>query len=149
MNQATGLRAKASEALKMKRIAVLALIGWLAASVPLGAHHGSGVSYFTTIDKLVTMKGTVKEWVWKNPHCFVVYEVKEADGKVVEWTAETSSTSSMVGEFGWSRTTLKAGDELIISVLPSRAGSLAGLLYKIVAADGKVLIEDKTRLRDQ
>ena len=98
---------------------------------------------------VVTMKGTVKEWVWKNPHCFVVYEVKEADGKVVEWTAETSSTSSMVGEFGWSRTTLKAGDELIISVLPSRAGSLAGLLYKIVAADGKVLIEDKTRLRDQ
>lgn len=114
---------------------------------PVIAHHGSGVSYFTSIETLITMKGTVKEWVWKNPHCFIVYEVKGADGKVVEWTAETSSTSSMTGEFGWSRTTLKPGDAITVGVLPSRAGTSAGLLYKVVSADGKVLLEDKTRLR--
>ena len=117
------------------------------APVPLLAHHGSAVSYDIDIKKLITMKGTVKEWVWKNPHCFIIYEVKDADGKAVQWTAETSSTSSMTGEFGWSRNTLKAGDEITVSVLPSRVGTPAGLLYKVVAADGKVLIEDRSRLR--
>ena len=111
------------------------------------AHHGSAVSYDIDIKKLITMKGTVKEWVWRNPHCFIVYDVKDADGKTVQWTAETSSTYSMKGEFSWSPTTLKAGDEITVSVLPSKAGTPAGLLYKVVASDGKLLIEDKSRLR--
>lgn len=111
------------------------------------AHHGSAISYDIDIKKLVTMKGTVREWVWKNPHCFIIYDVKSNDGKVVQWTAETSSTSSMRGEFGWSPATLKAGDEITVSVLPSRVGTPAGLLYKVVASDGKVLIEDRSRLR--
>src|SRR5688500_6167707 len=96
------------------------------APVLLLAHHGSGISYDTDIKKLITMKGVVKEWVWKNPHCYIIYEVKEGDGKTIQWTAETSSTSSMQGEFGWSRTTLKAGDEITVSVLPSRVGNPAG-----------------------
>lgn len=125
----------------------LAVLVSVAAGGPAMAHHGSGVSYFTNIETLITMKGTVKEWVWKNPHCFIVYEVKGADGKVVEWTAETSSTSSMIGEFGWSRTTLKPGDVITIGVLPSRAGTPAGLLYRVVNSEGKVLIEDQSRLR--
>ena len=131
------------------RLSLIALgvIGAAAAPGPAMAHHGSGVSYITNIEALITMSGTVKEWVWKNPHCFIVYEVKDPSGKVTEWTAETSSTSSMMGEFGWSRTTLKAGDAITISVLPSRAGTAAGLLYRIVTPEGKVLIEDKTRLR--
>src|SRR5262245_10765731 len=116
-------------------------------SIPLVAHHGSAISYDIDIKSLKTMKGTVKEWVWKNPHCYVIYDVKGEDGKTVEWTAETSSVSSMQGEFGWTRTTLKPGDEITVSVLPSKAGTRAGLLYKVVAADGKVLIEDRSRLR--
>lgn len=133
----------------IKRLIHVLILGLVFATAvrPVSAHHGSAVSYDTDVNKLITMKGTVKEWVWKNPHCFIVYEVKDASGNVVEWTAETSSTSSMMGEFGWTRTTLKAGDEITVSVLPSRAGTPAGLLYKVVAADGKVLIEDRSRLR--
>jgi hypothetical protein len=127
--------------------AVIFLIGTLSGRVTFLAHHGSAVSYDIDVKSLITMKGTVKEWVWKNPHCFIVYDVHGADGKNVEWTAETSSTASMQGEFGWTRSTLKVGDEITVSVLPSKAGTPAGLLYKIVTGDGKVLIEDKSRLR--
>ena len=116
-------------------------------SVPLLAHHGSAISYETQLEKAVTMKGTVTEFVWKNPHCYIVYNVKGAGGKVVEWSAETSSPSSMTGEHGWSRTTVKAGDELTFTVLPSKISASAGLLYKLVAPDGKVLLEDRSRLR--
>ena len=107
------------------------------------------MSYDTRVEKLVTMKGIVTEWVWRNPHCFILYEVKDADGEAVQWTAETSSTFSMTGEFGWSRTTLNPGDEITISVAPSRAGTAAGLLYKVVASDGEVLIEDPSRLLEE
>jgi len=116
-------------------------------SVPILAHHGSGISYETALEKAISMKGTVTEFVWKNPHCYILYNVKDANGKVVEWSAETSSPSSMTGEHGWSRTTVKAGDELTFTVLPSKISTSAGLLYKLVAADGKVLLEDKSRLR--
>ena len=117
------------------------------AAVPLLAHHGSAISYDIDIKSLKTMKGTVTEWVWKNPHCYVIYNVKGDDGKTVQWTAETSSTSSMRGEFNWSPTTLKAGDEITVSVLPSKVGTPAGLLYRVVDSNGKLLIEDKSRLR--
>ena len=129
-----------------KRSLVLFLLGILL-SVPVLAHHGSGISYETQLEKAVTMKGTVTEFVWKNPHCYILYNVKDASGKVVEWSAETSSPSSMTGEHGWSRTTVKAGDELTFTVLPSKISTSAGLLYKLVAAGGKVILEDKSRLR--
>jgi hypothetical protein len=119
----------------------------IAISVPILAHHGSGISYETQLEKAITMKGTVTEFVWKNPHCYILYNVKDSNGKLVEWSAETSSPSSMTGEHGWSRTTVKAGDELTFTVLPSKISTSAGLLYKLVAADGKVLLEDRSRLR--
>jgi Family of unknown function (DUF6152) len=116
-------------------------------SVPILAHHGSAISYETQLEKAISMKGTVTEFDWKNPHCYILYNVKDANGKVVEWSAETSSPSSMTGEHGWSRTTVKAGDELTFTVLPSKISTSAGLLYKLVAGDGKVLLEDRSRLR--
>jgi Family of unknown function (DUF6152) len=129
----------------MKNLLLAVTILLLAA--PVVAHHGSAISYETQLEKAITMKGTVTEFVWKNPHCYILYNVKDANGKLVEWSAETSSPSSMTGEHGWSRTTVKAGDELTFTVLPSKITSTAGLLFKLVAADGKVLLEDKSRLR--
>jgi Family of unknown function (DUF6152) len=129
----------------MKKLLVAITVLVLAA--PVLAHHGSAISYETQLEKAITMKGTVTEFVWKNPHCYILYNVKDASGKLVEWSAETSSPSSMTGEHGWSRTTVKAGDELTFTVLPSKITGTAGLLYKLVAADGKVLLEDKSRLR--
>ena len=131
----------------MKTKLVLFAITVALLSVSMLAHHGSAISYETQLEKAITMKGTVTEFVWKNPHCYILYNVKDSSGKMVEWSAETSSPSSMTGEHGWSRTTVKAGDELTFTVLPSKITSTAGLLYKLVAADGKVLLEDKSRLR--
>ena len=132
-----------------KRIALIvwgALAAAAAIASPALAHHGSAVSYDVDVAKLTTITGTVTQWVWRNPHCFIMFDVKDASGKVVQWTAETSSTQSMKGEHGWSRTTLKTGDVITVTVFPSRAGTPAGLLYKVVGADGKVLIEDQSRL---
>lgn len=122
------------------------IFGFLILGTRVSGHHGSAVSYVIEADKLVTMKGTVTEVWWKNPHCFILYDVKDDKGGVVRWSAETSSPTSMVGEHGWTRTTVKAGDEVTITVFPSRAGTSAGLLYKVVAATGKVLLQDESRM---
>ena len=120
----------------------------LIAGQPLLGHHGSAVSYDTRLSVAITMKGTVTEVRWRNPHVFIMYEVKDDKGETVLWSAETSSPTSMIGEHGWTSHTVNPGDVLTLTVLPSRAGTPAGLLYKVVAADGKVLLQDESRLRN-
>src|SRR5579872_4522829 len=62
------------------------------------AHHGSIVSY--DIHKIVSMEGTVTEFQWRNPHVYVMYDVKDAQGKVVNWGAETHSPIVCENEIG-------------------------------------------------
>jgi hypothetical protein len=103
------------------------------------AHHGSGVSYVLT--KNLTMEGTVTEFQWRNPHVYVMYDVKDAQGNVVNWGAETHSPIVCENEDGWTKSTLKPGDKITISVYPSKIGTPRGLLAKIVL-NGKVIIDD-------
>jgi len=106
------------------------------------AHHGSVVSYDTS--KLMTVEGTVTEFRWRNPHVYILYDVKDADGKVVNWGAETHSPIVCENQDGWTKSTLKPGDKITISVFPSKIGNPRGLLAKIVF-DGKVIIDDTGR----
>ena len=123
----------------------LLLLSLVVASAPAAAHHGSAVSY--DISKQVTLTGVVTQFVWRNPHCFVMFDVTE-QGKVVNWGAETHPTNFLIRNevagvpVPWSATTLKAGDKVTITVFPSLVGAPRGLLSKVVTADGKVILDD-------
>jgi hypothetical protein len=112
----------------------------------LSAHHGSAVSY--DIAKQITLSGVVTEWIWKNPHVFILFDVTDEQGKVVNWGAETHPTNFLVRNevkgvpVPLTATSFKAGDKVTITLFPSRIGSPRGLLSKIVAADGTVLLDD-------
>jgi hypothetical protein len=108
------------------------------------AHHGSAVSYDTA--KMVTMEGTVTEFQWRNPHVYILYDVKDAQGNVVTWGAETHSPVVCEDQDGWTKSTLKPGDKITISVFPSKINTPRGLLAKIVL-NGKVIIDDTGRGR--
>jgi hypothetical protein len=108
------------------------------------AHHGSGVSY--NLGKVVTQEGTVTEFQWRNPHVYILYDVKDDKGNVVNWGAETHSPVVCENDDGWTKNTLKPGDRVTISVFPSNVGSSRGLLAKIVL-NGKVIIDDVGRGR--
>jgi Family of unknown function (DUF6152) len=110
------------------------------------AHHGSAVSY--DMSKMITMEGTVTDFQWQNPHVFILYDVKGPDGKVVNWGAETHSPAVCEREDGWTKSTLKPGDKITISVFPAKVGVAVarGLLAKIVL-NGKVIIDDTRRGR--
>ena len=108
------------------------------------AHHGSAVSYDT--NKMVTVEGTVTEFRWRNPHVYVMYDVKDAQGTVVNWGAETHSPIVCEEQDGWTKSTLKPGDKVTVTVFPSKIGTARGLLAKI-ALNGKVILDDTGRGR--
>jgi hypothetical protein len=106
------------------------------------AHHGSQVSY--DLSKMVTLEGTVTEFQWRNPHVYILYDVKDAQGKVVTWGAETHSPIVCENQDGWTKSTLKPGDKITISVFPSKIDTPRGLLAKIVL-NGKTILDDTGR----
>jgi len=85
------------------------LVGLLAVSIPLVAHHGNA-SYD---NKVLTLKGTVTEWRWINPHVFLKVDVKGDDGKVVNWSCELVAPSNMVN-FGFTADSFKPGDQVTV-----------------------------------
>ena len=100
------------------------------------AHHGSRISYDMT--KQVTVKGIVKEWSYQNPHVYFTFEVTDDQGKVTLWAAETDPPIMMERRFQWNRHYLKEGDEVTVTVWPSKTGAPRGFLAKLVTADGRI-----------
>jgi len=115
--------------------AFIATIAILTASAAVIAHHGAAT--FDT-GKELTMQGTVTEWVWSNPHCFLKFDVQEKDGTVRNWTVETSNPPDMVNR-GWSRRSFKGGEKVTVVVEPVKSGNPVGRLLTVTFADGKVL----------
>ena len=120
-------------AVRIKLIAIF--LCTLAVSVPSFAHHGAA-AYDTT--KKITVKGTVTDWFWANPHCFLKFDAKDDKGNVVHWATEASNPSDMVN-LGWSKQSFKAGDEVTVTFMPVKNGQPVGRLEQVVLADGKIL----------
>ena len=107
----------------------------LAVSVPLFAHHGNAA--FDTGSN-VTVKGTVTEWYWANPHCFLKFDVTDDKGSVVHWVAETSNPTDMVNR-GWVKQSLKPGEEVAVTMQVVKGGKPIGRVQQIVLANGRIL----------
>jgi Family of unknown function (DUF6152) len=116
-------------------IILLAAVGLLTSSVPLFAHHGNAA--FDPKSKL-TLKGTVTEWFWANPHCFLQFDVKDDKGEMVHWVAETSNPPDMINR-GWSKASMKPGDQVIVTVQGVKSGKPVGRVLQVVLPDGKTL----------
>jgi len=101
------------------------------------AHHSFAMFDQT---KRVTLKGKVTEFQWTNPHSFIELDVAGADGKTVHWSLELNSPNNLKRQ-GWSRTAVKAGDEVSVTFNPLRNGKQGGLFNSLVLSNGKVLSE--------
>lgn len=115
---------------------VLVAGGVTVAPGPALAHHAA-----TTFEtgKEVTLKAVVTEWVWFNPHCFLLFEAKDDTGTVRQWAAETQNPVAMTAR-GWARTSFKAGDEVTVKLEPGKNGAPVGRILSVVLADGRTLV---------
>jgi hypothetical protein len=108
----------------------------LIVSVPLMAHHGNAAF---DVGKEVTLKGTVTDWFWANPHCILQFDLKSENGQPGEhWVAETNNPPSMVDD-GWVKTSIKAGDQVTVTLQPVKGGKPVGRVLQVVLPDGKTL----------
>jgi len=125
-----------------KAIRLLAMVaGLLVVALPLLAHHGRGATY--DMKKEISLKGTVSEVLWRNPHIAIFLDVKDETGKVTKWTIEHSNITTLVMQ-GYGRQTLQAGQEVTVVVHPGASGDSIGLCMKIVFPDGKEIFKRGT-----
>jgi DNA/RNA endonuclease YhcR with UshA esterase domain len=118
---------KAAFALLIAGVALLAPAAAL-------AHHSFAAEY--DVKKPVTLKGTVTTVEWTNPHARFYLDVKDESGNVAHWNLELASPNVLVRQ-GWSRHTLKVGDEVTVEGSQAKDGSQMANARTVTLADGK------------
>ena len=114
---------------------ILACVALLSQPSGVLAHHGAAT--FDTTNE-VTLKGTVTDWTWANPHCILRVDVKAADGTVTHWSVATSNVAD-VSKRGWSRRSFSPGDTVTMTIQPAKSGAPVGMIRNVVLPDGTKL----------
>jgi hypothetical protein len=104
-------------------------------TAPVTAHHG-GATFDTT--RTLTLQGTVTEWIWANPHCFLKFDAKDDTGTVRNWVVETGNPTDM-SRSGWARSSFKVGDAVTVTLQPVKSGAPVGRIRGVVLANGQKL----------
>ncbi len=123
------------------RIRVLGLaalsMGMLFTVAPLQAHHSFAAEYDSK--KPVTLKGVVTKVDWTNPHVYFYIDVTDENGKVTNWGFEMGPPNGLQ-RAGWTRNTMKVGDEVIVEGTLAKDGSNQANARSVVMANtGKKL----------
>jgi len=114
-----------------KLFAVLLML----ASSWTSAHHSPAMF---NMQQRIVLAGTVREFQWTNPHSYIQLLVKDAAGKEVEWSLEMAAPTYLANN-GWRPSTLKAGQQVQVTMSPLVNGSNGGLVWDVTTADGRKL----------
>jgi hypothetical protein len=123
--------------MKKGLVAVVALALGIASAAPLFAHHSFAAEFDS--NKQVVKKGYVTKIEWTNPHVWFYLNVKNADGTTENWGFEMGPPHGLQSR-GWTRTTMKLGDEIEVN------GSLAKNGSKRVNARNVVMVSTGQKL---
>jgi uncharacterized protein DUF6152 len=122
----------------MKKVSLYLVLafGVVFISTPILAHHGEA-NYDT--EKTVSVKGTVTEFEFVNPHVQITLDVKNDKGETEKWTGEARSPAMLSRYGGWDKNTIKVGDVITFYGHRTKNGTFFMRLEKIVMSDGKEL----------
>jgi hypothetical protein len=115
-------------------VPVLVILALVSAAVPMSAHH----SWPVNTSRLVTVRGTVTEFAWENPHPMITLEVPNDDGKLEKWMVGGPAISRMEAN-GWTKTTVKPGDVITGIGYQYSNGQKIVRLERVLLADGREL----------
>ena len=120
--------------MKALSVSAFVIIALVSVVVPLSAHHSWPVSY----ERLVTVKGTVVEFVWQNPHPMMTIEVQNNEGKAEKWLIGGPAINRMEAN-GWTKTTVKPGDVITGIGYQFADGQKIVRLERVILPNGKEL----------
>jgi hypothetical protein len=124
--------------MKRRVLYVLAVaLSLILVSAATFAHHGTA-AYDTT--KTITVKGKVIKFSFINPHCQVYFSVTNEKGEAEQWQAELTSPNHLI-RTGWSKETLKTGDDVTVTGYRTKDGSNSIWISKIILKDEELKLE--------
>ena len=103
-----------------------------------GAAWGHHSFAMFDLEKQVTVEGTVKEFQWTNPHCWLQVMVPDGKGGTQEWSFEMGAMG-MLARTGWKSSTVKPHDKVTVLMNPLKSGAPSGRLLKVTLPDGRVM----------
>ena len=109
-------------------------LGFVAAAVPVFAHHSFAAEFDGT--KQITLTGMVTKVDWVNPHAYIYVDVKGDDGAVVNWAMETGAPNALYRQ-GWRKDDLKAGDTVTLEAFLAKDGSHTAAARNVKLPDGR------------
>jgi len=115
-------------------LVALAPIVAMALAIPALAHHSFSAEFDGS--KLIELKGVVTKIDWTNPHVYFYVDVKDDKGNTTNWGCEAASPGSLHRQ-GWSRDSLKVGDQVIVGGYPARDGSKLADARRVTLPDGR------------
>jgi hypothetical protein len=116
------------------RIVALAML--VCTTAPALGHHSFAAVFDAT--KPVEVTGTVTEVEWMNPHAWIHLDVENDKGEIEQWSFELGSPNGLTRR-GWSRATIKVGEEINVSGYLARDGSQRGNVRSVTLANGQQL----------
>src|SRR5215472_8965449 len=120
-------------------VAASIIAGIVIVSGPVFAHHGTGISY--DLSNLVTVKGTITNFAFHNPHSQLYWDTKDENGDIVHWSAEMNAPDNLE-RAGYTRKQLfdilKPGTEVTVSGFQSRSGAPVVVFSKAVTPNGEI-----------
>jgi hypothetical protein len=119
--------------MKLARLSLLAVCVLSFLASPVRAHHSFAAEF--DAQKPLTLKGTVVKWEMINPHGWITLDVAGADGSKATWMVETSNPNGLM-RLGWTKRSLKPGDEITVEAYQAKDGSHTANAAKITLADG-------------
>jgi phage-related protein len=115
-------------------------------SLPASAHHSYAMF---DVEKDISVEGTVKQFMWTNPHSWIRLEVMDAKGQSKEWPVEMGSLTILV-KLGWNPKTLQPGDKIRMTVHPMKSGLPGGDFVTLDSGGHNAIKNDGgTRFREK
>ena len=116
---------------------IIIAAGLIAGGAGLALAHHSFAAFDVSTQRTVT--GTIKKFDWTNPHTWVWLDVVNEQGAVETWGIEGMSPNYLARR-GWTRTTLKAGDKITVTVRPMKNGEKGGMFVNAKRPGGETLV---------